>query len=102
MDPSTAAQIRVAVKVPPHPALVTVETTLTNTLVALQLSKADGGSKSHAVPHSTALLLAQIITGGVRSRTITRALHELEAPRLSQRSGSLDWSPADTAPAAPD
>jgi hypothetical protein len=58
---SMAAQVRVAVKVPPQPGLVTVATMTTTLLPA----EAVGGSKVQGVPHWTTLLLAQeIVIGG--------------------------------------
>jgi hypothetical protein len=70
---SVARQVRVAEKVLPQVKLVTVPTTLM--LLVPQVSVAVGGSKLHAVPHSTVLLAAQMITGGVVSRTVTVWLH---------------------------
>ena len=52
-------------------ALVVVPTTVMITLVPQQASKALGGSKLQLLPHSTVLLVAQLSTGGVVSRTVT-------------------------------
>jgi hypothetical protein len=79
--PSTACHIRVAVKLPPHPALVTVLTT--DTTGTLPLSVAVGGSKFHAARHSTTLLLAQVITGGAVSRTVTVKVQVAELVQAS-------------------
>src|SRR2546422_537476 len=54
---SVACQVRVAEKVFPHRALVTVPTTTRVTFVPSQPA-AVGASKSHAFPHSTVLLVA--------------------------------------------
>ena len=78
---SVPRQARVAANVPPQNTLVTVLTTVT--AVGPQLSLAVGVSKLHGVPHSTCLMAAQVITGGVLSSTMTKALHELEAPLSS-------------------
>jgi hypothetical protein len=72
-QPSIALQVRVALKVFPHAALVTVLTM--EMVVALHLSVAIGGSKSQALPCSTALLALQLITGAVMSTTLTVWLH---------------------------
>src|SRR5438094_6981264 len=66
---SIALQMRVALKVFPHAAFVTVLTI--EMVVALHLSLATGGSKSQALPCSTALLALQLMTGAVMSRTLT-------------------------------
>src|SRR5262245_42319181 len=50
---------------------VTVLITLIVTLVPLQLSFAVGKSKVHAEPHSTVLLLTQVMVGGVVSTIVT-------------------------------
>src|SRR5260221_487734 len=42
-----------------------------------------GGSKVQAVPHSTVLLVAQVIVGGVVSRTVTVWLQVLLLPHGS-------------------
>src|SRR5207248_7628936 len=61
---SVATQVRVALKVFPHRALVTVVSTVTVTLVPLP-PVVVGGSKVHDAPHSTVLLDAHVITGGL-------------------------------------
>jgi len=67
---SIARQVRVAVKVCPQPALVTV-LTMVIAAFASQASVALGGSKDQAAPHSTDLLAAHVITGGVVSVALT-------------------------------
>src|SRR5438093_845338 len=59
--PFMACQVRVAEKVlPQKPALfVVVETTVTTPLLE------EGGSKSQGCPHSTVLLVAQVMDGGL-------------------------------------
>src|SRR5437764_10110266 len=65
---SVARQVRVAVRVLPHCALVTVPRML---IVALpQVSLALGASKFHATVHSTVLSATQVIVGGVVSTTV--------------------------------
>src|ERR1039458_9502671 len=66
---STAVQVRVAVKVLPQVALVTVPTMLT-TGAAPHTSVAVGASNVQAVPHSTVLLGTQVMVGGVWSFTV--------------------------------
>src|SRR2546425_5123867 len=66
---SIARQVRVALKVFPHAAFVTVLTM--EMVVALHRSVAIGGSKSQALPCSTALLALQLMTGAVMSTTVT-------------------------------
>src|SRR6185503_19492571 len=68
---SVAFQVRVAVRVEPHVAFVMVLTMVMETLVPLQTSVAEGGSKLQAVPHWTDLLATQVICGGVVSTTVT-------------------------------
>src|ERR1039457_6135519 len=51
--------------------LLTVLRTVIVTLLPLQASTAVGRSKLHVEPHCTVLLLAQVITGGVVSTTVT-------------------------------
>ena len=72
---SVARQVRVAVKVSPHCALVTVLTTVMVRLVPSQMSVPLGESKDHRVPHSMVLPATQVITGGVVSTTVTVWLH---------------------------
>ena len=49
---------------------------LTMVMVALpQVSLAVGGSKFQTLPHSTVLLVAQVMLGGVVSSTVTVWLH---------------------------
>ncbi len=62
---------------------VTVLNTVIVTLVPLQVSKAAGGSKVHALPHCTVLLVAQVKTGGVLSTTFTVWLQMLVLPHKS-------------------
>src|ERR1051325_5620176 len=56
-------------------AFVKVPMTTMLTFVPQQMSDAVGGSKTQVLPHSTTLLLAQVITGGVVSATVTVWLH---------------------------
>src|SRR4051794_24638588 len=67
---SAASQVRVAVKVWPHSALVTVPLMIRLTLVPAQLSVTVGRSKSQALPASTMRFGGQSNTGGVVSRTV--------------------------------
>ena len=62
--------------------MVTVFTMTTVTLLPLQLSTAVGGSNAQVVPHSTVLLLAQVITGGMVSRTVRVAGPPVAVPKL--------------------
>ena len=72
---SIARQVRVAVKVPPHSALVTVPVMLTTTLVPPHKSLAVGRSKVHALPHSTVRAPPHKISGGVVSTSVIVWLH---------------------------
>ena len=54
-----------------HVPLVTVLRTVMVTFEPLQLSNAVGGSKVHGAPNPTVLSLAQVMTGGVVSTTVT-------------------------------
>ena len=63
--------------------LVTVLSTVMVTLVPQQTSEAEGASKLQAEPHSTVLLVAQVITGGVVSTTVTVWLQVLLLPQQS-------------------
>src|SRR5437867_85193 len=65
------------------PGFVTVLRIVMVTLVPQQASAAVGGSKPQGVPHSTVLLVAQVITGGVVSTTRTSCVQVM---RLSQQS----------------
>jgi hypothetical protein len=56
-------------------AFVTVLTIRMLTAVPTQVSVAVGGSKFHALPHSTDLFGAQVGTGGVVSTTVTICSH---------------------------
>src|SRR5258706_3521098 len=62
---SVARQVRVALKVLPQAALVTVPSML------MVPSLVEGASKVQAEPHSTVLLATQVITGAVVSTTVT-------------------------------
>jgi len=79
---SVACQVRVMSSEQPVP-LVTVFRMETVTLVPLQASNALGSSKVQAEPHSTVLLVAQVMFGGVVSATVTTwlqvALLELQS-----------------------
>src|SRR5580765_4250664 len=57
-------------------ALVVVPVTVMVTFVPQQTSEAEGASKLQAEPHWTVLFVAQVITGGVVSTTVTVWLHE--------------------------
>src|ERR1041384_2562360 len=48
-----------------------------------QVSVAVGGSKDQGLVHSTVLLGAQLMVGGVRSSTVTVWLHWAELPQAS-------------------
>ena len=63
--------------------LVKVLSTVMVTFVPQQASKAVGSSKLQVEPHSTVLLLAQVITGGVVSSTVTVWLQVLLLPQQS-------------------
>src|SRR5439155_16574 len=55
-------------------------------MVALpQVSVAVGVLKVQSVPHSTVMLLTQLITGGVRSSTVTVWLHSAVLPQAPVR-----------------
>jgi hypothetical protein len=68
---SVATHVRVIVEKHGPWELVIVPATVIMTFVPQQASVAPGGSKVHAVPHSTTLLVAQVSTGGVESMTET-------------------------------
>src|SRR5205823_4067408 len=68
LQQSVACQVRV-MDIGQKP-FVTVLSTVMPTWLQ-QASRAVGSSKLHAEPHSTVLLLEQVITGGVVSRTVT-------------------------------
>jgi hypothetical protein len=70
---SVARQVRVALKVFPQAGFVTVPTI--TMLFVPQVSVAVGALKVQGAAHSTVLLLAQVITGGVVSTTVTVWLH---------------------------
>src|SRR5436853_457113 len=72
---SLALHVRVATKVLPQVALVTVPMTLMVTLVASHTSVAVGLVKAQAVPHSTVEFGVQVIVGAVVSITVTVWLH---------------------------
>src|SRR6185295_6478654 len=72
---SVADQVRVALKVFPHSALVTVPITEIAISLALHSSVAAGRVNIHPMPHSTVVLGAQVIVGGVVSTTVMRWLH---------------------------
>src|SRR5262245_8581672 len=80
---SVARHVRVAAKVlPQRPVrLVTVPTTVMVTLP--QVSLAVGASKLQLLLHSTVLLSAQVMVGGVRSATVTIWLHSAVLPQAS-------------------
>src|SRR5581483_2869304 len=67
---SMACQVRVAAKVFPHSALVTVPRTTTATLAPSFKSNAAGVSKFHVVPYSTIRLVPQVSTCGVVSTRV--------------------------------
>src|SRR5258708_22611514 len=79
---STAAQARVAAKVLPHRPLVVV-LRITIRLVPQAAAGAVGASKSQAAPHSTVLLLAQMMVGRAVSRIVTVWLQVLLFPHGS-------------------
>jgi hypothetical protein len=68
---SMACQLRVITVVHGVGLAVRVPRTVMVTLVPQQTSEAEGASKSQTEPHSTTLLLEQVITGGVVSTTVT-------------------------------
>jgi hypothetical protein len=72
---SVACQVRVIICEQPDP-LVTVSTTEMVTLLPQQISEAEGASKAQAELHGTLLLVAQVMTGGVVSTTVTVWLQE--------------------------
>jgi len=74
---------QVAVNTSGHVPLVTTPTNVTVTLVPLHASEAAGRSKLQTLPHSTVLLVAQVSTGGVMSRTVTTWLQLLLLPHAS-------------------
>src|ERR1041385_8620069 len=77
----TSAALQVRVTTCGQVPFVTVLTTATVTV--LHESDAVGGSKLHAVPHSTILLPRQRIAGGLVSTTVTAWLHWLKLPQTS-------------------
>ena len=79
---SRACQVRVAVKVLPHWALVTVPTTVAVT--PPHRSLADGASKFQATPHSTSRFGEQVMTGGVVSTTVMVWLQVAVLPQASR------------------
>ena len=72
---SVACHVRVITSEQALP-LVVVLVTVMVTLVPQQTSEAEGASKLQAEPHSTVLLLEQVMTGGVVSTTVTVWLQE--------------------------
>jgi hypothetical protein len=70
LQQSTAVQVRTTISGQAG-LLVTVLATEIDTFVPQQASEAVGGSNVQAVPHWTVLLVAQVITGGVVSTTVT-------------------------------
>jgi hypothetical protein len=81
---SLAFHVRTTLKFPGHePALVTVPTTVMETLVPSHTSTADGRSNAHGKPHSTTLSSAQIIWGGRVSTIEMVWLQTLLLPQLS-------------------
>jgi hypothetical protein len=70
LQASIAAHVRVAENVLPQSALVTVPSTIT-WFVPQASAGAVGVSNVHGDPHSTTLLLAQLIVGPVVSITVT-------------------------------
>src|SRR5437588_458861 len=80
---SAARQVRVAAKVLPQwpVRLVTVPRMVTVTLP--QVSMAVGASKVQVLVHSTDLLGAQVMVGGVGSSTVTVWLHSAVLPHAS-------------------
>jgi hypothetical protein len=70
---SVASHVRVAVKVSPQSAFVTVLTMLMPFVP--QASVAVGSSKVHTAPVSTSLLLLQVMAGAVVSATVTVCEH---------------------------
>ena len=73
--PQASRAIQVAVSTSGHVPLVTTPTSVTATLVPLHASDASGGLKLQTLPHSTVLLVAQVMLGGVVSSTVTVWLH---------------------------
>jgi len=71
LQQSVARQVRVIVPGQGVGLLVIVLRMVMVTLVPQQPSSAVGGSKVQALPHCTALLVAQVITGGVVSTIVT-------------------------------
>ena len=76
LQPSIAAHVRVAEKVAPHKALVTVPRT-TIRLVLHVFVDVMGSSKLHGVPHSTVLFVAHVIKGVEMPTTVIVWLHVL-------------------------
>jgi hypothetical protein len=75
-DASVASQVRVAEKVVPHSAFVTVPRLWT--VAAPQVSLAVGASNVQGVPHSTLWLATQVSVGAVVSCTVTVKLQGVE------------------------
>src|ERR1041385_5803890 len=75
---SGADQVRVAVKVLPQLAVVTVSMTARATLVGSHASATAGVSNVHAALHSTKRLELQVIVGAVVSTTVMVWLQVLE------------------------
>jgi hypothetical protein len=76
---STAFQMAVMVSWHVPVLLVVTFASTMETLVPQHASKAVGGSSDHVVlPHCTVWLLAQVMTGGVVSMTVTVWLHVAE------------------------
>jgi hypothetical protein len=80
---SLTRQVRVAVKVLPQVALVTVLTMAMDTFVPPQPSFAVGAVKLQALPHSTTKFDAQFNTGAVVSTTVTVWPHTALLEQLS-------------------
>src|SRR5688572_24093237 len=70
---SVACQVRVALKVLPQAALVTV--LRIRTVFVPPRSDAAGGSKVQTLPHSTVLSATQVSVGAVVSETVMVWLH---------------------------
>ena len=77
-----ASQVRVARKVLPQRKLVTVLNTVTEGMfVPVPLVTTVGGSKVHATPHSTVLLVEQASTGGLVLTVEQTAVKKFETVR---------------------
>src|SRR4051812_11468624 len=84
---SKTSHVRVAVEPPPATGvLVIVPTTRGAINGPGQASVAVGGSKFHALPHSTVLGAAQVRTGGVVSTMVTTWVQVLRLPQVSNAS----------------